>query len=209
MCQNEIGPCCRSGVKAPEFSSKYMGIPFSCGEMDLWPQTDVLRDDSRSLLVHLSCVGGTQWDPSQDSGPESCLLKMTHLFPLTNGHTGTLRAPMERGCAIFPELECTYVGPETQTLVKPKLYQTKQDSLGCLRLHGNGADQRVKGKHCCKWVPGRERAKVSAGGRHRTAPKVSDTLQIAEELNSVVIKLSMVLLGSPFAKEGQKDAVRE
>lgn len=93
--------------------------------------------------------------------------------------------------------------------MKGRSYQTKQDSLGCLQPHGNGDDQRMKGKHCCKRVPGRERVKISAGGRHRTAPKVSDTLQVTEELNSVVINLSMVILGSAFAKEGQKDVVRE
>lgn len=59
----------------------------------------------------------------------------------------------------------------------------------------------MKGKHCCERVPGRERAMVSAGGRHRRAPKVSDTLQIPKVLNSVVIKLSMVILGSVFAKD--------
>lgn len=74
-----------------------------------------------------------------------------------------------------------------QTLVKGV---TSNKAGGRTLATGTWGRSGVKGKHCCKEVPGRERAQVPAG-------------------RGELMKLSMVTLGSTFAKERQEEAVRE
>lgn len=85
-----------------------MNCPKVCGDSffllrdGLWPQTDVLCDDCRSLLVYLSCFGGSQWDLTQDSGPESCLLKMTPVLHLSMAIHWYIKDTHEKGLCNFP-----------------------------------------------------------------------------------------------------------
>lgn len=158
--QNEISLCWRSGVKTPELSLKYVAIRFSCWEIDLlWPQTDASSDKSGSPLVYLSCLVGSRWDLRQDTGLEPRLLKMTHLFSIYHWPHQYIKDTCEKELCAFPWTWWHLSGPGDMDTGERKITSNKtgrKDSLGGLWPHGNGAGWGMKGKQCCKRVPGRE-----------------------------------------------------
>lgn len=79
--QNETSACWRPGKKTPECMEV-------CGDSFLllrdWSPlvSDwcIMRWQWEFISLSLSCLGGSQWDLNQDTGPETHLLKRTHLL---------------------------------------------------------------------------------------------------------------------------------
>lgn len=171
-----------------EIRSENRGVTFEvCGDSFFlwrsgpsWPRL-MPQVMTVGVSVALSCLGVKIQGLNCDSWRwHSC-------FPFINSHTGMLRPPEKRGCAFSPELGCTWAGRAAQTLAKGV---TPNKAGGRTLATGTWGRSGMKGKHCCKEAPGRERAQVPAG-------------------RGELIKLSMVTLGSTLANARQEEAVRE